>query len=65
MTVSVVDRKKIDEGFRNSILPSLTEHVPGLFVTSRGIMGYGVSTGASGGMSMRGIGGSRPRDFSF
>lgn len=58
MTVSVVDRKKIDEGFRNSILPSLTEHVPGLFVTSRGIMGYGVSTGASGGMSMRGIGGS-------
>ena len=58
MTVSVVGRKKIDEGFRNSILPSLTEHVPGLFVTSRGIMGYGVSTGASGGMSMRGIGGS-------
>lgn len=32
--------------------------MPGLFTTSRGIMGYGVSTGAAGGMSLRGIGGS-------
>ena len=38
------------------ILPALTEQVPGLFTTSRGIMGYGVSTGAAGGMSLRGIG---------
>ncbi len=40
------------------MLPLLTEQVPGLFTTSRGIMGYGVSTGAAGGMSLRGIGGS-------
>ncbi len=58
MTVSVVDRRKMESGFRSSVLPTLTEQVPSLFITSRGIMGYGVSTGASGSMSMRGIGGS-------
>ena len=36
----------------------LTEQIPGLFTTSRGIMGYGVSSGAAGGISLRGIGGS-------
>ncbi|MDL2303656.1 TonB-dependent receptor, partial [Dysgonomonas sp. OttesenSCG-928-D17] len=41
-----------------SLLPIITEEVPSLFVTSRGIMGYGVSTGAAGGMTIRGIGGS-------
>lgn len=58
MTISVVDRTKIEHDNRPSLLPTLTEQVPGLFVTSRGVMGYGVSTGAAGGMSIRGIGGS-------
>ncbi len=56
MTVSVIDRKRIDDGKRPSLLPTLTEQVPGLFVTGRGMMGYGVSTGSSGAMTMRGIG---------
>ena len=38
-------------------MPLLTEYIPGLFTTSRGLMGYGVSGGAAGGMSLRGIGG--------
>ena len=58
MTISVVDRKKIENSFQPSLLPTLTEQVPGLFVTGRGIMGYGVSTGAAGGMTLRGIGNS-------
>ena len=58
MTISVIDREKIDRSHRSSLLPTLTEQVPSLFVTGRGIMGYGVSTGAAGGMSLRGIGGS-------
>ena len=58
MTVSVVDRRTIDNAYRPSLLPVLTEQVPGLFVTSRGVMGYGVSTGAAGGMTLRGIGNS-------
>lgn len=58
MTVSVVTRPQIEKRFEPSLLPILTEQVPGLFTTSRGIMGYGVSGGAAGSMSLRGIGGS-------
>ena len=58
MSVSVVNKKQIEGRYEQSLLPVLTELVPGLFTTSRGIMGYGVSTGASGGMTMRGVGGS-------
>lgn len=58
MTISVVDRPEIEQRYEPSLLPVLTELVPGFFTTSRGIMGYGVSTGAAGGMTLRGIGGS-------
>lgn len=58
MSVSVVNQKQISQSYEQSLLPILTEQVPGLFTTSRGIMGYGVSNGAAGGISLRGIGGS-------
>lgn len=57
MTVSVVNREQIELRNDPSLLPLLTEYIPGLFTTSRGLMGYGVSGGAAGGMSLRGIGG--------
>ena len=57
MTVSVVDRPLIEYSNVPSLLPVLTEQVPGLFITSRGIMGYGVSDGAAGTISMRGLSG--------
>ncbi len=57
-SVSVVGRQTIDSENRASLLPTLAEQVPGLFITSRGVMGYGVSTGAAGGMSIRGVGGA-------
>ena len=56
MTISVIDRKQIEQSMQPSILPILTQQVPGLFITASGIMGYGVSGGAAGGMSLRGIG---------
>lgn len=56
MTISVIDRKQIEQSMQPSILPILTQQVPGLFITARGIMGYGVSGGAAGGISLRGIG---------
>lgn len=58
MTVSVVNREQIELRNDPSLLPLLTEYIPGLFTTSRGLMGYGVSGGAAGGMSLRGIGGA-------
>lgn len=58
MTVSVVDRSQIEETHIPSLLPILTSDVPGLFATQRGLMGYGVSGGAAGGMAMRGLSGN-------
>ena len=57
MTVSVVERPQLEASQQTSVLPVLNSQVPGFFSTSRGVMGYGVATGASGQMSLRGIGG--------
>lgn len=54
-TVTVVGRDKLTENERVSVLPTLMEQVPGLMLTSRGVLGYGVSGGGSGGMMLRGI----------
>lgn len=58
MSVSVITERQIEERKDPSLLPLLTEEVPGLFITQRGVMGYGVANGAAGGMSIRGIGGA-------
>lgn len=58
MAVSVVNNQQIQESIETAILPVLNGRVPGLFVTERGIMGFGVSTGAAGQITIRGIGGS-------
>lgn len=60
-TVSVVNRGRIEQSMQPSLLPVLTEQVPGLFTTSRGVMGYGVSNGAAGGISLRGLSGGNAR----
>lgn len=61
LTVSVVNRKQIERTYQPSLLPILTEQVPGLFTTSRGIMGFGVSGGAAGSISLRGLSGGSGR----
>ena len=55
MTVTVIGREKLTEQYQPSILPTVMQQVPGLMVTSRSMMGYGVSTGAAGGINLRGI----------
>ena len=60
-TVSVLNRRDIELSQQSSLLPVLTEQIPGLFTTSRGIMGYGVSNGAAGGISLRGLSGGNAR----
>ena len=55
MTVTVIGRKMLTEQHQTSVLPTVMQQVPGLFVTSRSVMGYGVSTGAAGGINLRGI----------
>ncbi len=61
MTVSIVGREQVEQSMQPSLLPILSEQVPGLFVTARGIMGYGVSTGGSGAISLRGLSGGAGR----
>ncbi|MCF0196843.1 MAG: TonB-dependent receptor [Bacteroidaceae bacterium] len=60
-TVSTIDRSQLTQQHRPSILPTLGELVPGLFVTSRGVFGYGVSNGAAGGINVRGMGSGEGR----
>jgi len=55
MTVTVVGRDLLTAEHQTSVLPTVMREVPGLFVTSRAMMGYGVSTGAAGGINLRGI----------
>ena len=55
MTVTVIEREKLTEQHQTSVLPTVMQQVPGLFVTSRSMMGYAVSTGAAGSINLRGI----------
>jgi len=59
--VSVVGREAIEDSDENALMPVLMEQVPGLFVTSRGVTGYGVSGGAAGAISLRGFGAAAGR----
>ena len=56
-TVTVIERDLLTNQYQTSILPTVVHQVPGLFVTSRSVLGYGVSGGAAGGINMRGIAG--------
>ena len=56
-TVTVIERDLLTNQYQTSILPTVVQQVPGLFVTSRSVLGYGVSGGAAGGINMRGIAG--------
>jgi outer membrane receptor protein involved in Fe transport len=58
MAVSVVTRQQISESNESALLPVLNGLVPSLFVTERGITGFGVSSGAAGQITIRGIGGN-------
>jgi iron complex outermembrane receptor protein len=57
MTVTVIGREKLTEQHQTNVLPTVMQQVPGFFVTSRAMMGYSVSTGAAGGINLRGLSG--------
>ena len=42
MTITVIQREALTKEHQTSILPTVMQQVPGLFVTSRSMMGYGV-----------------------
>jgi outer membrane cobalamin receptor len=58
MTVSLVSRQALENDGGSNLLPIIGKQVPGVFVTERGVTGFGVADGAAGRISIRGIGGS-------
>lgn len=58
-TVSVVDSRQIEASTDTRLLSTLSAEVPSLFVSQRGILGFGVSNGGAGHIKMRGVGGDR------
>lgn len=56
-----IDAKTIENNGSYNLLPVLSAQVPGLFLTERGIAGYGVAQGAAGGITIRGVGSNAAR----
>lgn len=56
MSISVIRRSDIEQSGESALLPLLSQRVPGLFVTQRGVTGFGISEGAAGTVNIRGVG---------
>ncbi|HPG38108.1 MAG TPA: TonB-dependent receptor [bacterium] len=57
-SVSVIDETMIQTAPTHSVLELVKDLVPGINITEKNVMGYGISSGAAGGISIRGVGGS-------
>lgn len=57
LDVKIIDSATIDNSTETNLLPVLQNRIPGMFVTERGLAGYGVSGGGAGAVSIRGVGG--------
>ena len=57
-TVSTVTAAQIESTGKGQLLSALSGPVPGLFITERNILGFGISNGGAGGIKIRGVGGS-------
>ena len=57
-TVSIVNNRQLEATGKTQLLAALSGEVPSLFVSQRNIFGFGVSNGGSGGIKIRGVGGS-------
>lgn len=57
LDVKVVGNLVLENSRESNLLPVLQNRIPGMFVTERGLAGYGVSGGAAGSVSIRGVGG--------
>lgn len=58
-TVSVIDDRRLESSGETQVLSAVSGMVPSLFVSERGVFGFGVSNGGSGHIKLRGVGGDR------
>ncbi len=57
-TVTTINNSQLEGTGQPQLLSAISTQVPSLFVSERNIFGFGVSTGGSGGIKIRGVGGS-------
>ncbi len=57
-TVSVINDRQLAASGHTQLLSAISGEVPSLFVSQRNMFGFGVSNGGSGGVKIRGVGGS-------
>lgn len=57
-SVETVPGERLRQSSRASTLEAISQEVPWVYVSSRGIGLHGIASGASGGISLRGMGGS-------
>ena len=58
LAITQINSKDITNSGEINILPVLNQFTPSIFVTERGILGFGVAMGSAGSINIRGIGGS-------
>lgn len=56
--VQIVDKERLEAMHTPQVMSSLSGRIPSLFITERNILGFGISTGGSGGIKIRGVGGA-------
>ncbi|MCH5225911.1 MAG: TonB-dependent receptor [Muribaculaceae bacterium] len=57
LDVTIVTEAQIESSTETNLLPILQNHIPGMFVSQRTMMGFGASNGSGGTVKIRGIGG--------
>ena len=62
LSVSQISKQDIESTGQMNILPALNSFVPGIFVTERNILGFGVSQTGAGSITMRGVSSSPNTD---
>lgn len=62
LSVSQISRQDIENTGQMNILPALNAFVPGIFVTERNMLGFGVSSTGAGSITMRGVSSSPNTD---
>ncbi len=55
LTVTTISKEEINQSEESALLPIISARVPGVFVTERGVTGFGVATGSAGSITIRGI----------
>ncbi len=54
--VTTITTQQIEQSAETSLLPIISAAMPGVFVSERGFVGYGVSAGSAGAINIRGVG---------